>query len=639
MAWPRLLSQQAGTALAALWLVLVALVFVAGAWRLTTARAGWITAGFLLACMAVWATTVPFVSTLLAARRQRPPLPAPAPPGLTVDVFVPTLDEDVELLRRTLRRANGLAYPHTTWVLDDGNRAEVRALAGQLGCHYLARGERAGAKAGNLNAGLAASDGEFVLVLDADALAHPATLERLLGHFRDPRVALVQAPQLFYNVDALDTDFDARRRTLWSHGVLFQMVVQRGNAAAGATLCVGSGFVLRRSAILAVGGIPTDGVSEDVPTSFELHRAGWETRFHDEALVYHLAADGLAEFWSQHRRWTRGSLGIARRLLRRRGLRAPQLTVYAKFLVGHFADLLWYPIRLLPAVAALGPLPFDPLLLGGSRLGVALGLSACALSYLVPPLLSDFAVRPLLGRAFSLLRAGPVAAALLPAREPLRSRATPKRGGSRAPWAVYALPMLATLLGGGGSLASAWRVAHAAGAGELLAHLVVGLFCLELFVTGCLALWLCRGRHVAEAVETVPVLMQAAFSSSPERDLVVVRLGRDAAFAVGPAGMPPAHGRLRLSLPSGEIALDAALEPAPDRLEPRPAAGQACYRLAFTADAATADRVTDAVDAIELPRLFASLRDAACPPPPGAPVAAGLIPLYRVRPAFPRIRV
>ena len=72
---------------------------------------------------------------------------------------------------------------------------------------------------------------------------------------------------------------------------------------------------------------------------------------------------------------------------------------------------------------------------------------------------------------------------------------------------------------------------------------------------------------------------------------------------------------------------------------PRLGAGTACYRLALAPDAGVRDRITDALDAVEIPRLFASLRRRSCPLPPGLPEREpeGL-PLYRLRPAFPPIR-
>ncbi|MCS6802727.1 MAG: glycosyltransferase, partial [Dehalococcoidia bacterium] len=117
--------------------------------------------------------------------------------GLTVDVFVPTYNESIDILEATLTGCNAMTYPHTTYVLDDGRRPEVARLAEELGVQYLTRPDNRHAKAGNLNAALEKTRGEFIVVLDADTVPQPDLLEKTLGYFVDPKVALVQLPQEF----------------------------------------------------------------------------------------------------------------------------------------------------------------------------------------------------------------------------------------------------------------------------------------------------------------------------------------------------------------------------------------------------------------------------------------------------------
>jgi hypothetical protein len=104
------------------------------------------------------------VMTWRVTERQ-PPAPAS---GLTVDVFIPTINESVDIVRRTAIAAMNMSYPHQTWLLDDGARPEMRKLAASLGCRYLARNTNVDAKAGNLNHALAHSRAQFVAVFDAD---------------------------------------------------------------------------------------------------------------------------------------------------------------------------------------------------------------------------------------------------------------------------------------------------------------------------------------------------------------------------------------------------------------------------------------------------------------------------------------
>ncbi len=134
--------------------------------------------------------------------------PPPPDPRATVDVFVATYNEPIDLVMTTARAAAEIRYPHQTWVLDDGVRPEMRAAAHAEGIGYIPRSEDWAnmprhAKAGNLNTALFATEGEFLLILDADQVPEPTILDRVLGYFRDPQVAVVQTPQ-FFNVSKSD---------------------------------------------------------------------------------------------------------------------------------------------------------------------------------------------------------------------------------------------------------------------------------------------------------------------------------------------------------------------------------------------------------------------------------------------------
>jgi len=180
---------------------------------------------------------------------ERPPAPK-APAGLTVDVLITRYDEPVELLRRTVRAARAISYPHRTYVLDDGDSETVRAMAAAEGVGYVVRGDEwrgrpRHAKAGNLSNALMRTDGEFVLVLDADQVPRAEILDRVLGYFDDPKVAFVQTPQYFSNVPPSDP--------LGCQAPLFYGPIQQGKDGWNAAFYCGSNAVLRRDALLNLG--------------------------------------------------------------------------------------------------------------------------------------------------------------------------------------------------------------------------------------------------------------------------------------------------------------------------------------------------------------------------------------------------
>jgi cellulose synthase/poly-beta-1,6-N-acetylglucosamine synthase-like glycosyltransferase len=603
---------------------------------------------FFLFEILLLASSLSFLQAVVRGQRAPSPPVPPVPSGVSVDILIPTLDEPPTLLRRTLRRAVAVRYPHRTWVLDDGGRDEVRVLAEQLGCGYLSRSDAGtGGKAGNINAGVAMTSGELILVLDADAIPHATILERTLGFFADPRVALVQTPQVFYNVDAFETDYDPVRRTYWSPLQVLQHSVQRGLGATGMAMCVGSGFVVRRSAFVAVGGFPPSGRGggEDVLLSHALHLAGFRTCFLDEAVAFHLAADGLGPFWTQQQRWARGAMRFYRETTRSRGLSLSQWLFYFRYLIRPHTELVRYALRFVPVYAAFVSQPIHSVSFLADRWAVAINAIAIVLSYLAVPIVSHGRVRSVVGRSLAHLRAGPTLSALAAelAGLPSRFKVTEKGAGARPPRGVYILPVVAGLLGLVGLSTLLVRVlAHAGEARAAYSLWLIAAFCLELGFTGVLALWVARGRYRTLEATTVVVRRTARFVPTgrpAEVVLEVVRLGTAEAYCTGPIGVERGSGELTIVLADGEHVIAAEIEPAPNRLHPAEPR-LACYRLTLHCDAAACDRLADAIDANEIPRIFTSLAEPPCASAPGSePGAPNGIPLYRVRPSFPPIRL
>jgi cellulose synthase (UDP-forming) len=176
--------------------------------------------------------------------------PPPPPADATVDVFITTYDEPLELVMATARAAQRIEHPHLTWILDDGARPEMRQAAEEAGVLYITRGGEwrdrpRHAKAGNINNALGETDGEFLLILDADQIPRPGILDRTLGYFTDPLVALVQTPQVFTNVPVDDP--------LGSQAPLFYGPIQQGKDGWNAAFFCGSNAILRREALMQLG--------------------------------------------------------------------------------------------------------------------------------------------------------------------------------------------------------------------------------------------------------------------------------------------------------------------------------------------------------------------------------------------------
>jgi cellulose synthase (UDP-forming) len=272
----------------------------------------------------------------------RPQVERPAAtPGRKVDVYVCTYDEPVEVVMATLAGCRALTYPHTTYLLDDGRRKEMRELAELAGAEYLTRADNSHAKAGNLNAALPRTEGDLVFVLDADHVPMPDALDALVGYFDDERMAIVQTPHDFFNHDSVQHYVVGRHEQS-----LFYRVVCPGKDRHGAAYWCGSAALISRHALIEIGGVATETIAEDFHTTIRLQRHGWRSRYHDEVLVQGLAPHDLDGYLLQRDRWARGNLAVFR--LPESPLRAKSLSPLQR--LSYLASLLAYlapPMRLL----------------------------------------------------------------------------------------------------------------------------------------------------------------------------------------------------------------------------------------------------------------------------------------------------
>ncbi|MCU0789830.1 MAG: glycosyltransferase [Nitratireductor sp.] len=286
----------------------------------------------------------------------------PAPEGLSVDVLVPVYKEPLEMVRRTIEGALAISYPHRTFLLDDGRRPELREMAAELGCGYLVRDDNRHAKAGNLNNALSQTNGDFIAVFDADHIPQPHALHATLGFFDDPKVGMVQAPQDYFNIDAMQYQNNARNGALWHDQSFFYNISQPGRDHYNAASCAGTSVVYRRSALQAIGGIPVETVTEDVHTSLKLHKAGYAAPYLNEPIAYGVAASDLADYYRTRLRYGHGNIHVLRRenILFCKGLTWRQRLSYLFLGLIYLEGWQQLLVFLVPSIALIfGIAPFD----------------------------------------------------------------------------------------------------------------------------------------------------------------------------------------------------------------------------------------------------------------------------------------
>ncbi|MDW6023489.1 UDP-forming cellulose synthase catalytic subunit [Mesorhizobium sp. BAC0120] len=340
--------------------------------------------GFLLYCAEMYSVMMLALSLFVVAM----PLPPRASRALnekpgqdwpSVDVFIPTYNEEPELLANTIAAAKSLDYPTDkvkVWLLDDGGtvqkrnatkvdqareaeerHARLKQLCQDLDAIYLTREKNEHAKAGNLNNGLALSSGDLIAVFDADHAPARDFLKETVGYFSDdPKLFLVQTPHFFLNPDPLERNLRTFEK-MPSENEMFYGIIQRGLDKWNAAFFCGSAAVLSRKALEHANGFSGISITEDCETAIALHAQGWNSLYVDKPLIAGLQPATFASFIGQRSRWAQGMMQILRFRfpLLKRGLTLPQRLCYMS------STLFWlFPFpRAIFLVAPLCYLFFD----------------------------------------------------------------------------------------------------------------------------------------------------------------------------------------------------------------------------------------------------------------------------------------
>lgn len=228
----------------------------------------------------------------------------------TVDVFLPSAGEPLAVLANTYHHVAGLRWPlrPRVLVLDDSGRESVRELAEAHGFDYHCRPDRGRLqKAGNLLHGYGVSDGDLIVVLDADFVPRPDFLEELVPYFDDPDVGIVQSPQFF---ETHDPAMGWLQRCAGATQELFYRWIQPARDSVGAAICVGTSAIYRRAALARSGGFAQIGHSEDVHTGVKMLKAGFALRYVPVLVTRGLCPDDIRSFLNQQYRWCRGSMSL-----------------------------------------------------------------------------------------------------------------------------------------------------------------------------------------------------------------------------------------------------------------------------------------------------------------------------------------
>ena len=291
-------------------------------WRVTdtVGFTNWVDAcfgfGLLLAELyAFLVLLIGYFQTAWPLQRRPVPMPQDVDTWPSVDVFIPTYNEPLEVVKQTVFSAMQMDWPEDrlhVYVLDDGRREEFRDFCQELGVGYLTRDNNAHAKAGNINAALAVTDSEYVTIFDCDHIPTRSFLQICMGWFiRDPKLAMLQTPHHFFSPDPFEKNLDTFH-VMPNEGELFYGIVQDGNDLWNAAFFCGSCAIIKRAPLLEVGGVAVETVTEDAHTALKLSRHGYNTAYLELPQAAGLATESLSAHVGQRIRWARGMAQICR---------------------------------------------------------------------------------------------------------------------------------------------------------------------------------------------------------------------------------------------------------------------------------------------------------------------------------------
>ncbi len=277
---------------------------------------------FVLIVLAAYGWHRYYLVYLYMRHRDRQPQPGPQLDPLPVVTIQLPLYNEMYVADRLIDTVCEIDYPRELLeiqVLDDSTdetrgiaELAVRRRAAQgFDIRYYHRTDRTGYKAGALEAGLKVARGEFVAIFDADFIPTSDFLQRLMPHFADPKVGMVQARWGHINQDySLLTRIQAI--LLDAHFVLEHGGRNRSGRFFNFN---GTAGIWRRSAIADAGGWQHDTLTEDLDLSYRAQLRGWRFVFVPDVIAPAEVPVEMNAFKSQQHRWAKGSIQTCRKLL------------------------------------------------------------------------------------------------------------------------------------------------------------------------------------------------------------------------------------------------------------------------------------------------------------------------------------
>ncbi|MDX8046439.1 glycosyltransferase [Gracilibacillus sp. S3-1-1] len=231
----------------------------------------------------------------------------------TVNVFIPAHNEDV-VIKQTLTAMSRLEYPKDKLkviLICDNCSDQTKEIGDQFAAdfpfmkvietedEYKGKG-----KSSALNYALKETNGEFIVVYDADNTPQRKALWYLvMGLVNDPRAAAMVGK--FRVINAKNTWLT---KFINIETICFQWMAQAGRFHWFKIATIpGTNFAIRRSIMEKLGGWDTKALAEDTELTIRVYNLGYHIRFFPAAITWEQEPETLKVWWKQRTRWARGN--------------------------------------------------------------------------------------------------------------------------------------------------------------------------------------------------------------------------------------------------------------------------------------------------------------------------------------------
>lgn len=232
----------------------------------------------------------------------------------SVDIFLPWAGEDLEMHEQVVKAASRIDYKnYKVYMLDDVGSEKHRNLAEKYNAIYLSRPNKGQyKKSGNLEFGYKNSNGEFVLILDADFIPIRDILKDLIPYIAsNEKIGILQTPQYFEQTD----EIHKKSKIEFGGGNIveeFYRIVMPCRDEFKAAMCVGTSAIYRKKTITLLNGTPKVHASEDLATGLLITQYGYYVKYLPLIVSMGKSPETFQGYFKQHMRWCSGNLVFAR---------------------------------------------------------------------------------------------------------------------------------------------------------------------------------------------------------------------------------------------------------------------------------------------------------------------------------------